>query len=536
MTSDPSSTIPAWAASTAVTAGTWSGGLYTAPSFCSKGANVYFCTSAGTTASSGGPTGTGTYISDGTARWNYYGPVRQTPSIEDFPTYTIGTSVSGLANVYSAAIPSGSSVSAISVQVLSGGTGYTVGNTITLTGGTSSSPVVLTVASVTGGAVNSVTVSNAGSYTVLPTQTVSSTGGGGATFVVRWPDPYWCRFRGGYLAGVNSQMIGYTFQPTLNSTPNAIHSSLEFWSDAPKITVRFSTSSSPCNVIVDGTRLSVGGFYSSSSTALYHTLDYTASGGRKERFYRLEFRFQPSVVAVYVDSSSTAWAPSNVDEMTIVAISDSLLSGSNYGPFQPGNTVVQRLAHELGWNNVWDFSQGGTGYINRGTGAGTTTDDFGYRVAEALTLNGGAGPDGWLLMGSTNDCSGSTPTAVAAAQLTLIQAIRAASSAPIIVFGIWPLDDATYTNSISSYETAMASSIATYAASINDPSIVFIPLRNAPAGPIITGTWNNSFNANSTNNVVYISSGDVEHPPDLGTTYLAKVLASMIRTFISTLA
>lgn len=43
-----------------------------------NGGNVYACTTAGTTASSGGPTGTGTGITDGGATWNYVGPVEMT--------------------------------------------------------------------------------------------------------------------------------------------------------------------------------------------------------------------------------------------------------------------------------------------------------------------------------------------------------------------------------------------------------------------------------------------------------------------------
>ena len=38
-----------------------------------NGGNVYRCTTAGTSAGSGGPTGTGTGITDGTAVWNYVG-------------------------------------------------------------------------------------------------------------------------------------------------------------------------------------------------------------------------------------------------------------------------------------------------------------------------------------------------------------------------------------------------------------------------------------------------------------------------------
>lgn len=39
----------------------------------SNGGNVYICTTAGTSASSGGPTGTGTGITDGSAVWSYVG-------------------------------------------------------------------------------------------------------------------------------------------------------------------------------------------------------------------------------------------------------------------------------------------------------------------------------------------------------------------------------------------------------------------------------------------------------------------------------
>jgi len=54
-----------WAASTA----------YLLNQQVSIGGNVYRCTTAGTSASSGGPTGTGSGISDGTAVWAYIGPV-----------------------------------------------------------------------------------------------------------------------------------------------------------------------------------------------------------------------------------------------------------------------------------------------------------------------------------------------------------------------------------------------------------------------------------------------------------------------------
>lgn len=48
---------------------------YTLNALVSNAGNVYKCTTAGTSASSGGPTGTGTGITDNTAVWAYQAPV-----------------------------------------------------------------------------------------------------------------------------------------------------------------------------------------------------------------------------------------------------------------------------------------------------------------------------------------------------------------------------------------------------------------------------------------------------------------------------
>jgi len=94
--------------------------------------------------------------------------------------------------------------------ITSGGTGYTVGNVLTLVGGTFSSAATLTVSTVSSGVVTGVTVSNFGTYTVLPTNPISVTGGtgSGATFSPTW--------------GVNTTFTitnagsGYVEQPTVS--------------------------------------------------------------------------------------------------------------------------------------------------------------------------------------------------------------------------------------------------------------------------------------------------------------------------------
>ncbi len=55
---------------------TWAGSTaYVVGQQVNNGGNVYRCTTAGTSAASGGPAGTGTGISDGTAVWAYVGTV-----------------------------------------------------------------------------------------------------------------------------------------------------------------------------------------------------------------------------------------------------------------------------------------------------------------------------------------------------------------------------------------------------------------------------------------------------------------------------
>lgn len=81
---------------------------------------------------------------------------------------------------------------ATEVTVAGGGTGYTVGDVLTLQGGIFSIPVELTVNTVAAGVITAVSVSNAGNYTEAPTSPVSVAGGTGssATFTVTFEQPY----------------------------------------------------------------------------------------------------------------------------------------------------------------------------------------------------------------------------------------------------------------------------------------------------------------------------------------------------------
>ena len=82
---------------------------------------------------------------------------------------------------------------AVTVAVAAGGTGYTVGDTLTVVGGLGQIDTELTVSTVSGaGAVTGVTISNAGQYATAPSNPVSVTGGTGsaATFNLTFDNPY----------------------------------------------------------------------------------------------------------------------------------------------------------------------------------------------------------------------------------------------------------------------------------------------------------------------------------------------------------
>ena len=125
------------------------------------------------------------------------------------PNYTTVPSVTLSAPTTAGGVQATASVTMFvgSATVSAGGSGYLVGDVLTVTGGTGSAPT-LTVATLSGSAVATVTITNAGALTALPTNPASTTGGtgSGATFTIGW--------------GVNTIVVGnagsgYVEQPTI---------------------------------------------------------------------------------------------------------------------------------------------------------------------------------------------------------------------------------------------------------------------------------------------------------------------------------
>lgn len=81
---------------------------------------------------------------------------------------------------------------ASAVAIGTGGTGYTVGDTLQVVGGIGPITAELTVDTVSAGAITGVSISNAGEYTSTPSNPVTVTGGSGtgATFNLTFVQPY----------------------------------------------------------------------------------------------------------------------------------------------------------------------------------------------------------------------------------------------------------------------------------------------------------------------------------------------------------
>jgi len=127
-----------------------------------------------------------------------------------FPNITISapTTASGVQATASVAL-----MIANAATIQSGGTGYTLNDVVTLSGGTPSVAATFTVTGVTGGVVTSVSSTNFGTYSVLPSNPVSVTGGTGTglTLNVTWAV--------GTSFTITNAGSGYVEQPTITFTP-----------------------------------------------------------------------------------------------------------------------------------------------------------------------------------------------------------------------------------------------------------------------------------------------------------------------------
>ena len=292
---------------------------------------------------------------------------------------------------------------------------------------------------------------------------------------------------------------------------------VEFMTDAPIFAIAQTNNDPRCNVRIDGRLVALDGPARAANSPNWSIYDFSAVGGRRTRRVTVEYcnawatntqRFG----GVRVGPNDQVWSPPAAQAKAVFC-ADSILSGtSTYGPMLFGSSVATNVGRALGWDDVWDMSIGGTGYV--ATSGGNAYYTFAQRIPQIVAQN----PDIVVFMGSTNDFGQSGVTAAVTATLRGLR--DAGYAGPIVVAGVIPVSAEAATT-----EAQVAAGVAAFV----DPrrSTYWIPVASDPLFPWITGAWNNTLNTQSTNATLLISP-DTIHPMDYGTEYLSRRLARAI--------
>jgi len=283
--------------------------------------------------------------------------------------------------------------------------------------------------------------------------------------------------------------------------------SVQFWSDAPKIGFKVESTNSGMRLYCDGHPVTMSPIYPYSGTTQFFTVDW---GVRKTRLWEIVFTKESRLLNMAVASSDQVWPYKPPASLRGIFIGDSYLEGSGNGPFLHGNTLSGHFGRLIGIDDMWRAGMGGTGLLNPGSGPFYT---YRQRLPELL----GFSPDVIFVQGSTNDAS-YTQSQVNTEALAFLDAIRAATTAPVFWFGPAPLSG-NYSG-IQTVDTAIASAV-----SARPSSNIFYKSIVTDAPPWFTGAHNNTNYGWSSNISQYIG-GDNTHPVDKGTMYLALRMAS----------
>lgn len=325
-----------------------------------------------------------------------------------------------------------------------------------------------------------------------------------------WTNRQLLTVRGAYVtqhAGSGTGIILNTFDSKSGTTVFG-GCSLAFMSDAAGVSFQIPSGAPGIRVYVDGRPVSMSAIGSGQGGWFYDTISF---GKRKERLWEVFFgQSHSALYNIAIPSAAQIWPAPSAVPLVGAFIGDSYLQGSNYGPYLNGNTLSGHVGRLIGIDNMWRFGTGGTGLLNPGSGPFYT---YRERLPQVLAQK----PDVILVQGSTNDAS-YTQAQVNTEALALLDAIRAATTAPVFWFGPAPLSGGY--SSLQIVDTAIATAVAA-----RPNSNIFYKSLVTSVPPVFIGAHNNTnFTAFST--IGEYIGGDNVHPVDKGTMYLARRMAS----------
>lgn len=523
LVNDPYLRPSTWVASTAYQQGQVATGL--------DGANMYVCKVAGTSAASGGPTGTSyNTVTDGSVTWEWIGSTRglgykvaAASAWAAATAYTVGnlvTSGDGY-NVYICDV-AGTSAAAPAIGPVGFQYGAIVADGTVVWrwyGILASKPLLsaITKANVLAAIPNYKTITPSitapvGLMTGGLVETNASATGGATYPMVR---------------GAN---IGTLVAPTIQG---GLGGSITFYTDSNKVGMNGPNAVYVADNLIaeiNDRRVDMGNL---PPSALVNPggwlLDMTAFGSNKVKKVTLRSITGFAGIcsnAFYIEPSASIWAADTTEQLAITFEGDSLTQGGNNVPYRPGDDVATYVATMLGFARHANLAVGGTGFISDNGGAKTT---YIQRLPRLLLTN----PDIVVIGGNHNDNS-YTDDERFKAVLTYLQALRdGAPDALVIVLGTNPLQSES-----TSYSAASNSMYQTEASlkrafdAWGDENSVFIPnCLDTSEGPWITGTGSAAAPANNGNKDRFYGSGDA-HPFQRGYNYFAdRIVASLRKVF-----
>lgn len=391
------------------------------------------------------------------------------------------------------------------VTVTAGGSGYVVGDKITLAGGTPVYATTLIVTAVSSGAVTGAAVLRPGVYAngSQPTGTItqaSTTGGGtGATFTVTYaaslaasmespattgPTSPVFRFLGTGPANISSS--GYYG----NAAQNGVPCIWEFTTDAAQLDIKLLGLATKLTVFVNGQRLDDTDQQTDASGAPWlYSIGWATAVPRTYRIFAVNCAFG----GVITQNTASVWKPTEQRRPLAWALGDSYTFGTNAAA--AARAGINVMADLLGIDVLPD-GLGGSGWNT------ASPNDPVSRINGRLAVLTEKPSIVFLDLG-LNDAGGDM-AALATRFNAAVAAIRATvPTARIIVFG--PATPVGETGNLATVKTTIAGLCAT-------AGLSFIDVAN----------WVNA------NNKTAYTGGDNTHPTQAGYEYLAARRAQVV--------
>lgn len=409
-------------------------------------------------------------------------------------------------NAPSASLTKATGASGASVS--SAGTGYSVGDTLTVVGATGPVVCKIKVSSVDGnGGVTGVSVYTPGVMSATPTNPAAVSGGTGTGLTVNLTynagaassisglSTTWSRNNGAF------RYWGYSIKDIVggyygNGVGNGTQCIIEFNSDAPLLDFRFIGSNSIYDLYVDDHRISPSPVQTDTSGAPFiYTVDW--NGVYKTRKYRL-VGLNTAFGGVITGNQFSIWFPTELRRPRAWQLGDSYTFG--IGATQASFNDFRVMCDSLGIDGIAD-GIGGSGWTSSGT---TQPQQRAQSKLSTITYP----PDYIFLSLGYNDAPGGNITLLKANFIATLDVLKTlCPKAKIIVIG--PATPLGATAQIIAVRTAIMDLCS-------QNSLSFVDVNN----------WVNA------NNKQLYTSGDNVHPSNDGHMFRGARLAQAVQQYL----